>query len=520
MINADTMASGPMITSGRTDAYSRILNWEATMTMRRGRSRLMRYRQCFEYYSGDNLRRDEVVQPLEVNYLRATCEAHAGYLWGQWEPQGRIINWSVRSRVGKGDKEKISTIEQWLYDLFSGYEELFYSAGMNQSIYGDAILRPRYTPITESIVPENILPEYFHCKWSAHDIEQIQEVIISYHIDRNEAEQEFGTKGSTNWRIGDSGYTTKFAIYWEHWTEYRKQIWIDNILVKDEPNPFSYNGLPGIVPFVHIPNVRGGGEKYGTSDIESVLALQDELNRKLGDSGDIIAYAAHPIYWVKNYFGKVKDLPIGPDLIWDLGREGEAGILGGSKPPADIDKYIDRLMAIIQDLAYMPAAAFGRSETAQASALALAMEMMPVTQRTNWKRLHWKQGLVQYVHMAARLAETQGILPFARKDLIKYVIEPDFAPVLPKDRASTIMENVSLVSNGLRTIKRALDDLGERDSTRQALEIIEELETKLNLGVQVNIGGMNKRGPGGSPDTGAMQREAGLKQPTYAEHNE
>lgn len=504
----EPLAAGQYFGAGRQSAYMRLLNWEATMTMRRGMSRLMRYRRAYEYYGGENMAPGQYVQPLEINYLRATCEAHASYLWGQWEPQGRVLNWAVSARAGKGDKGTITEIEQWLYGLFSGSEELLYSSGLNQSIYGDAILKPRFDPITETIVPESILPEYFHARWSSHDVSDLREVIISYPMDRIEAEAEFGTRGDMAWASAQVGHATNFAIYWEHWTPQKVECWIDNIVVRSEQNPLAYSDLPGVIPFVHAPNVRSGGEFYGTSDIEAVLALQDELNRKMADTGDIIAYAAHPIILVKNYFGKVDQLPVGPDAIWDMGREGEASYLSGGKPPADIDKYIDRVLAIFQDLSYMPAAAFGRSETAQASALALAMEMMPVTQRVNWKRLHWRQALIRYAHIAARTAERKDLLPFKRRDLTRYRFEPNFAPVLPKDRATSILENVSLVTNGLRTIRRALDDLGERDSSRQAEEILAEIEKKLSLGMAVQLGGKNQRGPGGSPDTGSVQRDS------------
>lgn len=504
----EPLASSYSPAAGRQSAYMRILNWESVMTMRRGQSRLQRYRRAYEYYGGENMAPGQYVQPLEINYLRATCEAHASYLWGQWEPQGRLLNWAVSPRVGKGDKELVSAIEQWLYGLFDGHEELLYSAGLNQSIYGDAVLKPRFNPLTEQIVPESILPEYFHALWSSHDVAELREVIISYPMDRHEAETEFGTRGDMAWASAQAGHATQFAIYWEHWTPTTVEYWIDNKLVKQEKNPFAYGDLPGLIPFVHAPNVRSGGEFYGTSDIEAVLALQDELNRKMADTGDIISYAAHPIVVVKNYFGKVDQLPVGPDEIWDMGREGEASYLSGGTPPVDINKYLDRVLAIFQDLSYMPAAAFGRSETAQASALALAMEMMPVTQRVGWKRLHWKLALINYAHLAARLAEKNDLLPFRRSLLSKYLFEPNFAPVLPKDRASTIMENTSLVAGGLRTIKRALDDLGERDTSRQAEEILAELREKLSMGMAVQMGGKNQRGPGGSPDTGSVQRDA------------
>jgi hypothetical protein len=495
------------------DAYTRLLMWEATMTMRRGQSRLMRYRRAFEYYGSENVKPDELIQPLEINYLKATCEAHASFLWGQWEQQGSLIGWALNPRIGKGDKDVMNAINQWLMGLFDGSEETLFSTGLNQSIYGDGILKPRYHPEFDAIVPESILPEYFHVRWSNHDVSEMREVVISYPIDRKDALEEFGTKGSMRWSIAATGITTQFAVYWEHWTPTTRRVWIDDQLVVDEPNPFGAQGLPGIIPFVHIPNVRSGGEFYGTSDIEAVLALQDELNKKMADAGDLIAYAAHPIVLIKKYFGKVDALPVGPDAIWDMGRDGEAEYMSGGKPPIDINVYIDRLLAIFQDLSYMPAAAFGRSETTQSSALGLAMEMMPVTQRVNWKRLHWKRALINYALYAARLAEKHGILPFPRRELQRYTFTPTFAPVLPKDRAAAVLENVSLVGAGLRTIKRALEDMGERDAARQALDILAEIEQKIELGMKLQIagiepGGKNKPGSGGSPETGSAQRDA------------
>ncbi len=500
---------------GYQDAYNRILAWEATMDRRRNTPRMMRLRDSWLYYTGDILTEGDYVQPLQINYVQSTCEAHASYLWGQWEPQDRIISWTIKPRKGKGDQEKMLAISEWIDSLFVGYEDLFYSAGLNQSIFGSGILRPRWNPLYETIIPESILPEQFHCRWSAHDINDITDAILAYPIDRDEAYQQYKVRGDPSYSLAVKGYSAKYAIFWEHWTKDRHSIWIDNYCVVDEENPTMTDDTPGIIPFVHIPNVRPGGEFYGQSDIEPVLRLQDELNRKMADQGDIISYAAHPIILVQKYYGKVSNLPIGPDSIWDMGREGEAKYLDGGTPPVDINAYVDRLMAIFQDLSHMPAAAFGRSETAQASALALAMEMMPVTQRVNWKRLHWKQGVIQYVHAAARIADAYDVLPFSLEDFQKYTYIPSFAPILPKDRAAQIGENISLVSAGLRTIVRALEDMGDKDAAVEAEKIIDELTRKMKLGLlappkPLQMGGKNGNTPsGGSPDSGSETRDSG-----------
>jgi len=496
---------------GKMDAYMRLLAWESFSARRRNMTRLESYRRSWIYVSGDNLHDSHGAMPLSVNYLKLICEMHAAYLWGQWEPTGRMLSWSIKPRVGKGDQEIMEKVLDWLYTLFDGYEEILYSSGMNQSIFGDCVLTPRWDPLLETVYPESVLPEYFHCRWSPHDITRLNEVVIAYPIAREDAETEFGTKGDTQYGIHTGSFSHQYAIYWEHWTPERKDIYIDNLLIEQAsgPNPYAKPGLnlPGIIPFVHVPNVRSGGEFYGTSDIDGVYDLQDEVNRRLADYSDIISYSAHPIILVKKYFGRVTDLPVGPDAIWDLGREGEAEYLSGDPPPVDIDKYLAKIQNIIEDLSALPDAAYGHNEHAERSAISLAMKMMPTTSRVTWKRLHWRTGLINYVHMAARLAEINNALPFPRTYLQKLVIDPDFAPVLPKDRSAIVGDNVQLVLNGIRSTKRALEELGERKVDDEYTAIFDDLKKKVDMGMQIQLGGKNAKGPGGSPDTGAEQRD-------------
>jgi hypothetical protein len=493
---------------GNQDAYLRILAWEEFISRRRQMSRLMRYRRNLEYYSGDNMPPGQYIQPLAINYLQAIVENHSSYVWGQWEEsQTHIINWVVKAQSGKGDQVQISAIKDWCESLFDGYEEVLYDSTMNQSIFGDAILRPKWDTLREIVYPESILPEYFHCRWSPHDITQITETILAYPMSRQDAGAEFGTIGDVSYAQNLPGYSNEFGIYWEHWTPERCDIYLDSIQVRTAANPYMRGDLPGFIPFVHIPNWRNGGEFYGISDIEGVLELQDEYNRKAADAGDIISYAAHPIILIRKYFGRVTDLPVGPDAIWDMGRDGEAEYLSGDKPPVDISLYLDRVLETIQDLARMPAAAFGRSEKAKSSALAMAMEMMPVSLRVSLKRLHWKRGLVLYAHLAARLQEKAGELPFKRSYLNKVKLIPAFAAVLPRDRAALVNEQVSLVTNGIRSTRRALEILGEQFVEEELAEIMQEMAWKAELGVKLNLGGKNARGPGGSPETATDNKE-------------
>jgi len=495
--------------AGKFDAYMRLMAWENFISRRRNRSRMERYNDCRNYYYADNMPQDNMQLPLSINYTKIIANLHTAFLWGQWEPQTTIVTWAVKMRAGKkGDKEQVTAIQEWLNELFEGYEEILYAAGLNQSIYGDAILVPRWDALQERTYPESILPEYFHARWSPHDIANIPEVIVSYHIARQDAEQEFGTPGNLDefkHPAGISSYMREYAIYWEWWTEDGVEIYIDNMLVRNNPNPYASTQGAGLLPFVHIPNIRAGGDFYGMSDIESILPLQDELNRKMMDSSDITGYSAHPIVLVQKYFGKVNDLPVGPDAVWDMGRDGEASYLSGDKPPVDIAVYIAHVMQIIQDLTFLPKTAYGHTDETERSAISLAMKMLPTTNHVTWKRLLWSAGLRQYAYIAARLEEINGTLPFNRSYLKKVLLEPQFAPILPKDRAGQIVENVSLVTNGIRSTERALEDIGERHVAEEVERIFADLTKKAKL-MKLNLGGANARGPGGSPDTGAESK--------------
>lgn len=503
------------------EIYQRITNWEHRARAYRRRPRIERYREYYLYYTGEIFDREASMQPISANYIELICNTHASYLWGQWEPQGTLVTWSVRSRRRGESVKDAEVIIDWLSSLFDEYGDVLFDAGLDQSIYGDAVIIPYWDEDLQRVVPGTTPPETFYARWSSNNVNDVIEAIISYPITTLEAEEQYGYRPSkiSSWKSSISGMTGTLT-YWEHWTKTHCTRYI-NADVIDE---FEHDS-PGVVPIVHAPNIRLDGEFYGRSDIDSVLRLQDEMNRRIADLGDIVAYASHPIILLKNYYGKTSNLPVGPDAIWDLGREGEAEYLGmDGKLPVDVNQYIESIQRMIEDLSAVPPVAYGRGDQTNRSGVALAMAMAPLVNLVNRKRMTWHKALMRYVHIAAMICERRGALPFDRELLTKDVaIMPQFAPILPKDRASIVLENVSLVSNGLRTIERALADLGERNPTQEAKMIFEELERKIEMGIMrsmrppqsanLQIGGKNQPGVGGSPDIGAQLRdEAGIRE--------
>src|SRR5260221_1625413 len=353
----------------RSTALARILHFENTMHRRLGNTRPMRYVRLFNYYTAQNLPPDNVEQPLGINLFKAICDKHTSYLWGQW--QRDIVGFRVKPRTTEEPENPQSkSIRRWIDDLLDANNKnaLLWRASHNQSVYGDAFLRLRWEAVERRVVIESLLPEYVHCRWDVNNMEKLTEVIVSYPIDRLDAQEKYGTAGNPaiNYNLVNPEYIPGFGIFWEHWTPTSYRQWIDDVLISEGPNPYMWQDQdgtiwPGIVPFIHIPNMRIEGEYWGFSDGQSMLFLQDELNRRMADLGDTVNNHAHPIVTLNNYHGDQQDLPVGPDAVWDLGREGKAGLLQWTGTPPAVEEYVQLILKMIYDTSNLPEASFGRS---------------------------------------------------------------------------------------------------------------------------------------------------------------
>lgn len=528
----------------RGNALSRILHFESVMHRRMGQNRPIRYTRLYRYYTSQNLPPDNVQQPLMINYVKAIVDKHASYLWGQWTQNGKIMDWSVRPRNSADPEDATSPlILRHLDDLFAANdrETLLWEGGHNCGVYGDTIFRLRWDDTQRRVVFENLLPEWVHFRWNVTNMNEITEAIVSFPIDRADAKEQYGTAGNPaiNYNIINPDYISGFGIFWEHWTPLSYRQWIDDVLIREEPNPYCVldkDGKtilrPGIIPFVHIPNMRVGGEFFGWADAEAVLYLQDELNRRMADVGDALNNFAHPVTLLKNFKGEVDELYVGPDAVWQMGPDADAEYLQWKGSPPTLFEYIQKIQDILYDTANMPDIAFGRMVKGSSggsskgmSGIALQIALMPVIERATMKRIFWGRGLKRLAHLATFMHAMMdpASLPFNYSQYGNYDIQPVFASILPRDRLQAVNENVALSAGGLRSTERALEDLGEHSINDETEKIKKDLEFKAKLGVMANPpvpstpsakGGKNSdKGRGGSPSLpggpGASNRKSG-----------
>jgi hypothetical protein len=515
----------------RSIALGKVLYFEALMRRRLGEVRAQRYVRLHNYYANQALPADNVDQPLGINRAKTIVDKHMSYLWGQYDKKkGDLISWRVTPK-GREDLEPdvladaenyARRIKNFLTEhLGKGFNKVLWECSKNASLYGDGILEARYDEIYRKVVVESILPEYFHCIWDISNMTNLREVIIAYPIPRDVALEQYGTSGNDaflGYQAVNPHYLPGVGVLWKHWSTTSFQTWVDDHCVINAPNPYIPidpfgNMYPGVIPYIHIKNMPGGSDYYGYSDVENVLLLIDELNRRMADIGDITSYHAHPIITLTNYTGKQKNLEIGPDALWDLGREGKADRLEGSGPSKEALAYIDAIRRELFETSSMPESAFGGSRgqgQSHTSGIALAMAMMPVVERATEKRLYWREGLRQLAQMVfwmlfIRDPEILKAAGLSYPIIRLFDIEPVFADILPKDELQNINENVATYANGLRSLVRALESLGEDDIAGEVKRILADMQMKASVAQPTppaeggSAGKNSEDGMGGSP---------------------
>lgn len=473
------------------DHYQRILRFEQSQRRRLGRPRMVQYLVNRRYYYGDNNQPDDVNQPLGIRYVPRIINKHAHYLFGEWETD--IVDWVV-SPLDKDDEQEqdlAASIARTIYRLMrrSHADQLLYRAALDGGIYGDSVLKLRYNQKMGGAVFETVLPEYFHAMWHPLDVSDTRECLVAYNLDRYLANELFGTPGNAQFYQPMSLLDPGYAIVWEHWTPQEYHLVVDDQVVSRGVNPYSpitrpgESAQPAWLPFIHIPNLAVNGEYFGFGDAEPVFDLQDELNMRIADFGDIINYHAHPITLVRNYFGRFEDLRTGPDVVWDMGREGEAEYLEWGGPSPGVMDYIELLMKVLFDTSSLTGVAFGRSDQSQASGSALVVQMLPVIEIVRRKRAVWGPALSQLARQLLELeamsmtgADFKKTYNFSPEDIARFTIQPKWSPILPRDRMNVVNENVALLVNKARSIVTSLKDLGSDDPEEERGRIIADLQ--------------------------------------------
>lgn len=214
-----------------------------------------------------------------------------------------------------------------------------------------------------------------------------------------------------------------------HWQRYE-----DKQLVSEADLPW------GFLPVVHIQNIAQPYYYEGISDVEPLIALQDELNTRLSDRANRITFQSFKMYLGRGIDG-FENRPVAPGRMWCTDNP-EAGIEefgGDSSCPsedahiAEIREAMDKASSITPVVAGVLKNKLGNLT----SAVALKLTMMGMLSKTDRKKFTFGQGIKNIARMVLTILDKAQIYQTAESERQIEVIFPN---PLPEDSMDKLKE--------------------------------------------------------------------------------
>jgi hypothetical protein len=282
--------------------------------------------------------------------------------------------------------------------------------------------------------------------------------------------------------------TRQVYTYTEILTDDRIEEYINDELIDSRPNPI------GVVPIIHIPNVRVSGSPWGLSDCHDLIVLNRNYNEVATDIADIVNYHAAPVTVIIG--AKASALEKGPKKVWGgLPKDARVENLeGGGAGLQGALEYLKVVKSAMHEMVGVPETALGQIQPiSNTSGVALAIQFQPLMNR-------YSQKMVQYSEGIRRINELV-LLTLAFKEPEAFIYNPDvngpikpqqldaldlsdpltyesvihFPPPLPLDKLITLQEIQTKMAMNLESREGALRQLGEEFPDEKLEEIRAEL---------------------------------------------
>jgi hypothetical protein len=168
----------------------------------------------------------------------------------------------------------------------------------------------------------------------------------------------------------------------------------------------------GELPLVHIQNLAVPFEYAGTSDVEVMIPIQDELNTRLSDRANRITLQCFKMYLGKGIDGFTQ-VPIAPGRMWATDNP-DAQVIefgGDSRSPSE-DHHITELREAMDKVSGVTPIAAGaiRGRIGHlTSAAALRVTMMALIAKTQRKRLTYGQAIARMCELSLSWLDRAGL---------------------------------------------------------------------------------------------------------------
>ena len=187
----------------------------------------------------------------------------------------------------------------------------------------------------------------------------------------------------------------------------------------------------GFLPVVHIQNIAQPYYYEGLSDVEPLIALQDELNTRLSDRASRITFQSFKMYLGKGIEG-FEDKPVSPGRMWYTDNPeasieefgGDAATPSEALHIAEIREALDKVSAVTPIVAGVLKNKLGNLT----SAVALRLTLMGTLSKNERKRFTYSEGLRKICRMVLGMLDTAGIYKSGQADRDVDIIFPSPLP--------------------------------------------------------------------------------------------
>ncbi|MCH7997454.1 MAG: phage portal protein [Chloroflexi bacterium] len=419
--------------------------------------RLRTYSENLDFYNGAQWpgrpRRGE--RRLIFNYSRAFIDKVTSYL--MVDTGFSIEPWDGSPEASERAKEVENTLLE-VYEA-NNLQQLDFDTELDTSILGDGAYKVTWDAEEQRVRVSAPDVQGIYVWWVGDDVTQVRRVASRYKLSAEEVELLYGIKAPGPGLNGRRSESTVVEV----WTTGSLEIWIDNALHQQRPNPY------GFIPFLIFPNIREPKRFWGISDIPAIIEPARELNRAFSQLSMILELSGNPIAVLENV-EDAQDIAVQPGAVWELPDKARAYLLdllqgGGVKLHTD---FINLVYRALHDLSESPRTSFGDNRQGL-SGVALEMELNPLIQKIRRKRLIRTAVYRHRIQMILKILERkQGrTLGPVRTRIV-------WGPILPQDRSRLIQDEEVLVRTGIHSRRRAMENLGIPDPDGELARLKQE----------------------------------------------
>ena len=200
-----------------------------------------------------------------------------------------------------------------------------------------------------------------------------------------------------------------------------------------------------------------------------ICGLQDEENARLADMGDAVTDIAHPGWWGRDLniapdkrTGKVNLRPQAGEIFnagktdVTTGKQPEIQQLGSSNMNQGVTGFVEIVDAKTKEQASLAPVVFGQDEGSQRSGETLHARALPTVMTIEDYRDNWGEGIERMWYLGMLMSYVRG-KNGVDASWFGYELEPEMAPILPKDRLQLQQEYMQRFQAGGLSLKRWLE---------------------------------------------------------------